>query len=154
MDKGRNDIEADLYTKLDADAGKKMLYKMTRHRNENSEDVKGGTFIKDRNGKLVTNREEVQKVWEGHYSALINHEENMSDLELPNYAHEKVNVIEITDMELSSGLRGMKKGRAPGWDEMRAKMVDVAGEIGARWTNRLFNACMIQCKVPEDWRIG
>ena len=47
--------------------------------------VKGGTFIKDRNGKLVTNREEVLKVWEGHYSELLNHEGNMSDLESPNY---------------------------------------------------------------------
>ena len=35
-------------------------------------------------GKLVTNREEVLEVWEGHYSELLNHEGNMSDLELPN----------------------------------------------------------------------
>ena len=76
-----------------------MIYKMARHRNEYSKDVKGGTFIKDRNGKLMTNREEVLKVWEGHYSGLLNHEGNMSDLELPKYVHDKVNVIEITDME-------------------------------------------------------
>ena len=56
-------------------------------------DFKGGTFINDRNGKLVANREEVLKVWEVHYSELLNHEGNMSDLELPNYVHEKVNVI-------------------------------------------------------------
>ena len=37
---------------------------------------------------------------------------------------------------------------------MRPEMVDVAGEIGARWTTRLLNACMRRCKVPEDWRIG
>ena len=37
---------------------------------------------------------------------------------------------------------------------MRAEMVDVAVEIGARWTKRMLNACMRQCKVPEDWRIG
>ena len=37
---------------------------------------------------------------------------------------------------------------------MRAEIVDVAGEIGARWTKRLLNACMRQFKVPEDWRIG
>ena len=34
----------------------------------------------------------------------------MSDLELPNYVHEKVNVIEITDMEVTSGLKEIKKG--------------------------------------------
>ena len=66
VDKARNYMEADLYIKLDEDAGKKMIYKMARHMNVNSKDVKGGTFIKDRNGKLVTNREEVLKVWEGH----------------------------------------------------------------------------------------
>ena len=66
MDKARSDVEADLYTKLDEDAGKMMIYKTARQRNECSKDVKGGTFIKDRNGKLVTNREEVLKVWEGH----------------------------------------------------------------------------------------
>ena len=75
--------------------------------------IKGGTFINDRNGKLVTNREEVLNVWEGHCSELLNPERNMSDLELPNYVHEKVNVIEITDMEVTRGLKGMKEWRAP-----------------------------------------
>ena len=51
MDKARNGMEADSYTKLDEGAGKKMIYKMARQRNEYSKDVKGGTFIKDRNGK-------------------------------------------------------------------------------------------------------
>ena len=127
---------------------------MARQRNEYSKDVKGGTFIKDRNGKLVTNREEVLKVWEVTTVSYLNHEGNMSDLELPNYVHEKLNVIEITDMGVTRGLKGMKKGRAPGLDEMRAEMVDVAGEIGVRWTKRLLNICMKQCKVPEDWRTG
>ena len=106
-DKDRNDMEADLYTKLDEDAGRK---KMARQWNEYSKDVKGGTFIKDRNGKIVTNREEVLTVWQGHYSELLNHEGNVSDLELPNYVHEKLNKIEITDMEVTRGLKGVNKG--------------------------------------------
>ena len=36
MDKARNDMEADLYTTLDEDAGKMMIYKMARQRNEYS----------------------------------------------------------------------------------------------------------------------
>ena len=47
-------MEADVYSKLDEDGGKKMIYKMARDRDENSKDMKGGTVIKDRNGKLVT----------------------------------------------------------------------------------------------------
>ena len=41
MDKARNYMEAYLYTKLDEDAGKKMIYKMAIHRNEYSKDFKG-----------------------------------------------------------------------------------------------------------------
>ena len=102
---------------------------MARHRNEHNKDVSIGTFIKDINGKLVTNREDVVKVWEGHYRELLIHEGDMNDLELSHYVHEKTNVIEIMDMEVTRGLRRMEKGRAPGWDEMRAEMVEVAGEM-------------------------
>ena len=63
VDKARNDMEADLFTKLDDDTGKKMIYNMARHRNEYSNDVKGGYVINDINGKFLTNREEVLNVW-------------------------------------------------------------------------------------------
>ena len=38
VDKARNDMEADVYTKLDEDAGKKMIYKMARQLEEYSND--------------------------------------------------------------------------------------------------------------------
>ena len=65
VDKARNDMEADLYTntKLDEGAVKKMIYKMTRHQNEYSKDAKGGTFIKDSNGKLVTTEGRCYRSW-------------------------------------------------------------------------------------------
>ena len=39
LDKARNDMEADVYPKLDEDTGTKMIYKMARHRDEYSKDV-------------------------------------------------------------------------------------------------------------------
>ena len=49
----------------------------------------------------MTNGVEVLNVWEGHYCELLNNEGDMSDLYLPNYVHEKVNVIESRDMEVT-----------------------------------------------------
>ena len=46
---------------------------------------------------------------------------------------------------------GMKKGRAPGIDEMLVEMVMAAGESGINWTKRLLNTCMRQGKRPEEW---
>ena len=57
--KAMRDMEANVYSKLDEDGGKKMIHKMARDRGENNKDVKGGMMIKDRNGKLVTEHEAV-----------------------------------------------------------------------------------------------
>ena len=61
---------------------------------------------------------------------------------------------DITDTEMLIGMKGMKKGRAPGINEMRVEMVMAAGESGTSWTKRLLNTCMRQGKVPEEWRSG
>ena len=62
---------------------------MGRDRDENSKDVKGGTVIKDRNGKLVTEQEAVLKVWESYFKELLNQEGNNNNLELPSYVDGK-----------------------------------------------------------------
>ena len=56
VDKARRYMEATVYSELDEDDGNKMIYKMARDRDENNKDVKGGTVIKDKNGKLITDK--------------------------------------------------------------------------------------------------
>ena len=55
---------------------------------------------------------------------------------------------------MQTGMKGVKKGSAPGIDEMRVYMVMAAGESGISWPKRLLNTCLRQGKVPEEWRIG
>ena len=100
VDKARRDMEADTYSKLDEVDGKKMIYKMARDRDDNCKDVKGGIVIKDGNGKLVTQQEEVLKVWESYFKELLNQEGNNNGLELPSYMKEKVELTDITDTEM------------------------------------------------------
>ena len=139
VDKAKRDVEAAVYSKLDEDGGKKMIYKMVRDRDENSKDVNGGTVMKDRNGKLVTEQEAVLHVWESYFKELLNQERYNNDLELPSYVEGKVELTDITDTEMQTGMKGMKKGRAPDINEMRVEMVMAAGESGNSWTKRLLN---------------
>ena len=93
-----------------------MIYKMAQDRDENNKNVMGGTVIKDRNGKLLTEQEAVLKVWESYFKELLNQERNSNDLELPSYVEGKEELIDITDTKMQTGMKGMKKGRAPGID--------------------------------------
>ena len=97
VDKTRRDMEADVYSKVDEDGGKKLIYTLSRDRDETSKVVKGGTVIKDRNEKLVTEQEAVLKVWESYFNELLNQEGNNNDLELPSYVEGKVELTDITD---------------------------------------------------------
>ena len=70
-----------------------MIYKMVPDRDENSKDVKGGTVMKERNGKLVTEQEAVLNVWESYFKELLIQERNNNDLELPSYVEGKVKYL-------------------------------------------------------------
>ena len=150
VDKAMREMEADVHSKLDDDGGKKMIYKMARDRDENSKAVKVGKVIKDRNGKLVTEQEAVLKVWESYFKELLNQERNNNDLELPSYVDGKVELTYITNTVMQTRMKGMKKGRTPGSDEVRVDVVMAAGKSGISWTKRLLNTCMRQGTVPEE----
>ena len=62
MDRARRSMEEELYRKLDEDGGKKMISKMARDRTEDGRDVKRGAVIKDSNGRLITESQEVLRM--------------------------------------------------------------------------------------------
>ena len=77
----------------------------------------------------MTEQEAVLKVWESYFKELLNQERNNNDLELPSYVEGKMELADITDTEMQTGMKGMKKGRAPGIDEMRVEMIMAAGRV-------------------------
>ena len=49
----------------------------------------------------------------------------------------------------------MKKARRQEHaDEVRLKMLEMAGEVGVKWTGRLLNVCMQDGRIPKKWRMG
>ena len=106
-----------------------MICKLARDRDENSKDVKGGIVIKGKNGKLVTKQEAVVKVCESYFNELLNREGNNNDLDLPSYVDRTFQLIDITCSDMQTGMKGMKKRRAPDIEEMRVEMVIAAGKV-------------------------
>ena len=33
-------------------------------------------------------------------------------------------------------------------------MLEIAGEVGVKWTGRLLNVCMQEGRIPKEWRMG
>ena len=60
MDKANREMDEGLNRKLDEDFGKQLIYKMTRDRDEDSNDAKTGSVIKDkkdsRSGRIISRK--------------------------------------------------------------------------------------------------
>ena len=47
-----------------------------------------------------------------------------------------ITLTDITDTDMQTGMKGTKKGRGPGIDEIRVEMVLRSRESGISWTKR------------------
>ena len=154
MDRARRSMEEELYRKLDEDGGKKMIFKMARDRTEDGRDVKRGAVIKDNSGRLITESKEVLRIWAANFKELLNGNGAASCLELPSSVRREVEVEEIRQEEVETAMHKMKKGKATGTDEVRLEMLEMAGDVGVKWTGRLLNVCMQEGRIPKEWRMG
>ena len=96
--------------------------------------MKRGAVIKDNNGRLITESKEVLKIWAAHLKELLNGNGTANCLEHPISVRREVEVKEIGQEEVETATHKMKKGKATGSDEVRLEMLEMAGEVGVKWT--------------------
>ena len=61
---------------------------------------------------------------------------------------------DIGQEEVETAMHNMTKCKATGAEEVRLEMLDMAGEVGVKWTGRLLNVCMQVGRVPKEWGMG
>ena len=146
----------ELHRKLDEDDGKKMIFKMARGRTDDGRDVKRGrppTVIEDNNGRLITESKEVLSIWARYFTAA----ERKRSSKLPRAPE--------LDCERCGSGRAMtgrsgnsnaqdEKGKATGADEVRLEVMEMAGEVGVKWTGRQLSLFRQEGRIPKAWRMG
>ncbi|KAK3540640.1 hypothetical protein QTP70_034459, partial [Hemibagrus guttatus] len=107
----------ELYTRLDTREGEKDLYRLARQRDRDGKDVQQVRVIKDRDGRVLTSEENVQRRWKEYFEELMNEEnEREKRVEGVNSVEQKVDKI-IKD-EVRKALKRMKSGKAVGPDDI------------------------------------
>ena len=48
-----------------------MIFKMARYRTEDEREVKRSAVIKDNNGRLITERKELLRIWAANFKELL-----------------------------------------------------------------------------------
>ena len=76
-----------------------MIFKMARDRTDDGRDVMRGSVIKDNNGRLITESQEVLRIWAANFKELLNGKGAASCLEVPSSVRRDVEVEEIGQEE-------------------------------------------------------
>ncbi|KAK3569461.1 hypothetical protein QTP86_031440, partial [Hemibagrus guttatus] len=102
-----------LYTRLDTREGEKDLYRLARQRDRDGKDVQQVRAIKDKDGRVLTSEESVQRRWKEYFEQLMN-EENVREKRVEGVNSVEQKVDKIRKDEVRKALKRMKSGKAVG----------------------------------------
>ncbi|KAK3569417.1 hypothetical protein QTP86_029325 [Hemibagrus guttatus] len=151
VSKAKQKAYDELYTRLDTREGEKDLYRLTRQRDRDGKDVQQVRVIKDRDGRVLTSEESVQRRWKEYFEELMNEEnEREKRVEEVNSVEQKVD--KIRKDEVRKALKRMKSGKAVGPDDIPVEVWKCLGEAAVEFLTTLFNRVLESERMPEECR--
>ncbi|KAK3555793.1 hypothetical protein QTP86_028917 [Hemibagrus guttatus] len=151
VSKAKQKAYDELYNRLDTREGEKDLYRLARQRDRDGKDMQQVRVIKDRDGRVLTSEESVQRRWKEYFEELMNEEnEREKRLEGVNSVEQKVD--KIRKDEVRKALKRMKSGKAVGPDDIPVEVWKCLGEAAVEFLTSLFNRVLESEKMPEEWR--
>ncbi|KAK3517623.1 hypothetical protein QTP70_013428 [Hemibagrus guttatus] len=149
VSKAKQKAYDELYTRLDTREGEKDLYRLARQRDRDGKDVQQVRVIKDRDGRVLTSEESVQRRWKEYFEELMNEEnEREKRVEGVNSVEQKVD--KIRKDEVRKALKRMKSGKAVGPDDIPVKVWKCLGEAAVEFLASLFNRVLENLEKAYD----
>ncbi|KAK3561046.1 hypothetical protein QTP86_026392, partial [Hemibagrus guttatus] len=149
VSKAKQKAYDELYTRLDTREGEKDLYRLARQRDRDGKDVQQVKVIKDRDGRVLTSEESVQRRWKEYFEELMNEEnEREKRVEGVNSVEQKVD--KIRKDEVRKALKRMKSGKAVGPDDIPVEVWKCLGEAAVEFLASLFNRVLENLEKAYD----
>ncbi|KAK3559018.1 hypothetical protein QTP86_000025 [Hemibagrus guttatus] len=149
VSKAKQKAYDELYTRLDTREGEKDLYRLARQRDRDGKDVQQVRVIKDRDGRVLTSEESVQRRWKEYFEELMNEEnEREKRVEGVNSVEQKVD--KIRKDEVRKALKRMKSGKAVGPDDIPVEVWKCLGEAAVEFLASLFNRVLGNLEKAYD----
>ncbi|KAK3540824.1 hypothetical protein QTP86_002367 [Hemibagrus guttatus] len=151
VSKAKQKAYGELYTRLDTREGEKDLYRLARQRDRDGKDVQQVRVIKDRDGRVLTSEESVQRRWKEYFEELMN-EENEREKRVGGVNSVEQKVDKIRKDEVRKALKRMKSGKSVDPDDIPVEVWKCLGEAAVEFLTSLFNRVLESERMPEEWR--
>ncbi len=134
----------------DDQEGQRKAIHIAKQKHKESQGVYQGKQIKDVNGDVLREENDIKERWRTYFEQLMNDENDRIDRVIEPRPEEDIEVI--TAAEVERALRKMKKGKATGPDDIPVEAWKVLGRIGVEILLRIFTTIMETENMPDEWR--
>ena len=140
----------ELYDKLNTKEGEKDIYRIVSERERKTKDTGKVFTVKDENGKVLKESEEIKKRWKIYFEELYNEENQRVETEEADPVLGPVE--EVTATEVKQAMKKMKNNKACGPDMVPVEVWKALGEAGKQLLRKIFNMVLRTGRMPEEWR--
>ncbi|GJT36229.1 retrovirus-related pol polyprotein LINE-1 [Tanacetum coccineum] len=147
----------DLYKKLDSKERANDIFRIAKAKERRKRDTWDICFIKDEEGRTITDEEEIRKRWGEYFSSLFNararegQEEGVGPSRQP---HPECYFSRISQAEVKTALQKMGRNKVVGPNQIPIEAWRCLGDEGTFWLTSLFNKIFTGAKMPEEWRLS
>ena len=131
--------------------GLNMTLRIAKQRSKNSKDITQPKIIKDEQGNILKEDEDIKSRWHRYFCELLNKEnERVRREEDPKVYKREVKAI--TEDEVALALNKMKNGKAVGPGNIPVEVWKCFGTYGVIYLTKLFNNILQKEEMPKEWR--
>ena len=131
----RDEAESELYESLGTREREKKIYKIARAGQIRRQDLGKIGMIKDRNGRILQDEEQIKNRWKEYFNILLNVENERGELD--EVAKTEGPINQISREEIKEAMRKMKSEKAAGPSEVVIELIKAMGANGENWTLEL-----------------
>jgi hypothetical protein len=111
--------------------------------------------IKDKNGKMLQDKDDVKKRWTEYCSGLYtdsgNNDTVVAELDQISPPPKDDEMHDILYEEVEAAVKRLKKHKSPGIDDITGEMIQAGGEVVTEELHGICNQIWQGGKVPDDW---
>ena len=135
----RSEASRPLYEKLGTPEGEQMIYRIAKVREKSRRDIEECNYIKNSNGRILVEDEDIKKRWKEYFEELLNVENDRGILdETPPILGPVEGIIR---QEVKEALQKMKSNKAGGPTGVVIEMIKALEDEGIEWAWKLLKIC-------------
>ena len=111
-----------------------------------------GKFLRNEDGTLITNKEDIVRRWADYFDQLLNCEEPHNPF---HFEHRDPNIVEYpepTIEEIMKQIKILKNNKAPGEDKITRELLKTMGGDLIEYIHRLVGLIWRKEVIPKEWR--